>query len=212
MRHSCSLPVRKKDALGELYSIVFQHFQYVNVLWCRVCILSFFHLIIQIMLEKASGSSSFWNNPKTKKIGERYVYLRITVDGVSKELSTKRLWKSSRWNPAAGKAEGSHQDSKNLNAYLETRYFKALQSKTLFARKCVKEKDDSWNFSGSQWSGESLGGQRIYCYYTSTLLHHDGSYAILYPMEIWKRKYGHLAFGLWLYFFFLLLAKDGEKL
>jgi len=53
------------------------------------------------------------------------------------------LWKSSRWNPAAGKAEGSHQDSKNLNAYLETRYFKALQSKTLFARKCVKEKDDS---------------------------------------------------------------------
>ena len=39
------------------------------------------------------------------------------------------MWKSSRWNPAAGKAEGSHQDSKNLNAYLETLYFKALQAK-----------------------------------------------------------------------------------
>lgn len=81
------------------------------------------------MLEKSFGLFFFLKQSKKNQNGERYIYLRITVDRVSKELSTKRLWKTSRWNAAAGRAEGNNQDSKILNAYLETIYFKALQAK-----------------------------------------------------------------------------------
>lgn len=81
------------------------------------------------MLEKSFGLLFFLKQSKKNQNGERYIYLRITVDRISKELSTKRLWKTSRWNAAAGRAEGNNQDSKTLNAYLETLYFKALQAK-----------------------------------------------------------------------------------
>jgi hypothetical protein len=43
------------------------------------------------MLEKSFGLLFFLKQPKSQKSGERYVYLRITVDGKPIELSTKRL-------------------------------------------------------------------------------------------------------------------------
>jgi hypothetical protein len=52
--------------------------------------------------------------------GMRYVYLRMTVDGISKEVSTKRLWHPSKWNPSAGKAIGNKEESKSLNHFLES--------------------------------------------------------------------------------------------
>ncbi|RKR84464.1 hypothetical protein BDD43_4702 [Mucilaginibacter gracilis] len=44
------------------------------------------------MLEKSFGLFFFLKQPKNQKSDVRYVYLRITVDGTSKELSTKRVW------------------------------------------------------------------------------------------------------------------------
>lgn len=73
------------------------------------------------MLEKSFGIFFFLKKPKTENAdGMRYVYLRLTVDGISREVSTKRLWHRARWNAAAGKAAGNKEDSKSLNHYLES--------------------------------------------------------------------------------------------
>jgi hypothetical protein len=44
------------------------------------------------MLETSFGLFFFLKQPKNHKTDERYVYLRITVNGISKEISTKRVW------------------------------------------------------------------------------------------------------------------------
>ncbi|WP_225586959.1 phage integrase SAM-like domain and Arm DNA-binding domain-containing protein [Algoriphagus sp. Y33] len=81
------------------------------------------------MLEKSSGLLFFLKQSKKSTKKERYVYLRITVDGISKEISTKRLWPPSRWNASAGRAEGNKEDSRILNSFLDTLSYKALQAK-----------------------------------------------------------------------------------
>lgn len=81
------------------------------------------------MLEKSFGLLFYVKqSTKNKKEGS-YIYLRITVDGVVKELSTKRLWTISKWNASAGRAFGNSEEGKTLNSYLDTLYYKALQAK-----------------------------------------------------------------------------------
>ncbi len=80
------------------------------------------------MLEKSFGLFFFLKQPKNQT-STRYVYLRITVDGIPKELSTKRIWYPDRWNQSAGRATGTKEDAKSLNAYLETIYAKVFQAK-----------------------------------------------------------------------------------
>ncbi|MEP1257641.1 Arm DNA-binding domain-containing protein, partial [Algoriphagus sp.] len=81
------------------------------------------------MLEKSFGLLFFLKQSKKNKNGEKYIYLRITVDGIPKELSTKRLWQLSKWNVSAGRAFGNSEEGKTLNSYLDTLYYKALQAK-----------------------------------------------------------------------------------
>ena len=47
------------------------------------------------------------------------VFLRITVDGLAKDLSLKRSWEKSRWLPKAGRAAGTKEDARTLNVYLD---------------------------------------------------------------------------------------------
>jgi len=54
------------------------------------------------MLEKSFGLYFFLKQSKNQKKGLRYVYLRITVDGKSVELSTKRLWPLEKWSVNTG--------------------------------------------------------------------------------------------------------------
>jgi integrase len=81
------------------------------------------------MLEKSFGLLFFLKPSKNKESGMRYVYVRITVDGVSKELSTKRLWDPKRWHAASGRAVGNKEDARGLNSYLDSMYSKVLQTK-----------------------------------------------------------------------------------
>lgn len=81
------------------------------------------------MLEKSFGLLFFLKQSKKNKNGEKYIYLRITVNGVSKELSTKRLCLSSKWNSSAGRVLGNSEEGRTLNSYLDTLYYKALQAK-----------------------------------------------------------------------------------
>ncbi len=81
------------------------------------------------MLEKTFGLFYFLKQSKTKRNDYRYVYLRITVNGEARELSIKRRWPITRWNQSLGKAVGTKEDAKNLNAYIETLSAKIYQAK-----------------------------------------------------------------------------------
>src|SRR5688572_8860349 len=87
-----------------------------------------------MMMEKSFGLFFFLKQPKNYQTGPKYVYLRLTVDGAARELSTKRLWEPARWSAAAGRATGSKEDAKSLNQYLET-----LRTKVQEARRSLLE-------------------------------------------------------------------------
>jgi len=71
------------------------------------------------MLEASYGLNFFL---KTHHKGSdlRYIYLRITVDGIQRETSTKRKWEGSRWNQKTERATGTKEDAKALNYFLDS--------------------------------------------------------------------------------------------
>ncbi|KAA5548128.1 site-specific integrase [Adhaeribacter rhizoryzae] len=87
-------------------------------------------------MEKSFGLFFFLKQPKNYTTGPKYVYLRLTVDGAAREISTKRLWEPARWSAEAGRATGSKEDAKSLNQYLET-----LRTKVHEARRTLLEAD-----------------------------------------------------------------------
>lgn len=81
------------------------------------------------MLEKSFGMYFFLKQSKNQSNGLRYIYLRLTVDGKSVELSTKRMWTANKWNVHSGRATGNREDVKSLNSFLDTLSSKIYQAK-----------------------------------------------------------------------------------
>jgi len=52
--------------------------------------------------------------------GKAPIYIRITIDGKPKEITTKRHIEPQRWNSGAQKVNGLTEDVKALNAYLKS--------------------------------------------------------------------------------------------
>lgn len=86
------------------------------------------------MIEKSFGLLFFLKQSKNQKSESRYVFLRITVNGKSKEISTKKQWEISRWSSNSGRALGNKEDSRTLNAYLES-----LSAQVYFAKQKLTE-------------------------------------------------------------------------
>jgi len=84
------------------------------------------------MLEKSFGMFYFLKRPKTKEKINRYVYLRITANGESRELSLKRRWPVNQWDQSLGRATGADDDAKNLNVYLDMISAKIHQARLSF--------------------------------------------------------------------------------
>jgi len=82
------------------------------------------------MLEKSLGLMFFLKKPQDYVDGLLPIYLRITVDGVRKEMSTKRFWDPEKWNVKANRAIGTKEQVKNLNAYLDLLQNKAYDART----------------------------------------------------------------------------------
>ncbi|WP_158829928.1 Arm DNA-binding domain-containing protein [Mucilaginibacter lacusdianchii] len=82
------------------------------------------------MLEKSLGLMFFLKQPRNYAGGEMYIYLKVTVDGVSKDLSVNRSWEPCRWNSKGNRASGNKEDARVLNDYLGV-----LQNKAYEARK-----------------------------------------------------------------------------
>ncbi|MGN7811622.1 site-specific integrase [Flavobacterium sp. 22076] len=81
------------------------------------------------MLENSFGMAFFLKTAhKGSKI--RAVHLRITVDGITKETSTKRKWDFSRWDQKTERAIGTREDAKSLNFFLDSLTLKIHEIKT----------------------------------------------------------------------------------
>ncbi|WP_299512058.1 phage integrase SAM-like domain and Arm DNA-binding domain-containing protein [Mucilaginibacter sp.] len=50
----------------------------------------------------------------------RTIYLRIYVDGIPKETSTKRKWDMGRWDQKAERATGNKEDARTINFFLDS--------------------------------------------------------------------------------------------
>jgi hypothetical protein len=61
----------------------------------------------------------------TYKNGPVAIYLRFTVEGQRAEASTGKACDPPRWNAQAGRAIGTKEDVRTLNAYLDTLQAKA---------------------------------------------------------------------------------------
>jgi len=82
------------------------------------------------MLEQSYGLNFFLKSPREKGRTNRLVYVRITVDGISKECSTKRQWDINRWNQKEEKAIGIKEDAKELNFFLDSLVIKINSHRT----------------------------------------------------------------------------------
>jgi integrase len=72
------------------------------------------------MLESSCGFNFFLKSPKVKTMQVRYIYLRVTVDGVPKETSTKKKWNLKNWNQDLCRAIGTKEDAKTINYFLDS--------------------------------------------------------------------------------------------
>ncbi|MEP7080913.1 MAG: site-specific integrase [Ginsengibacter sp.] len=81
------------------------------------------------MLDKTFGLLFYLKRPINYQIGFIPIYLRITVDGKRIELSSKRICDPLRWNSSAQRANGTREDSRELNAFLDTLQAKVYEAK-----------------------------------------------------------------------------------
>lgn len=81
------------------------------------------------MLENSFGLGFFLKRPKFES-KNGIIYLRITVDGIRKETSTKRKWEFSRWDQRCERAIGQKEDARVLNYFLDELIIKINEFKT----------------------------------------------------------------------------------
>ncbi|WP_138477984.1 site-specific integrase [Dyadobacter bucti] len=82
------------------------------------------------MLENSFGLNFFLKTPRTEnEDGTRAIYLRVTVNHQARDITTRRTWHPSKWNVRAGRATGNKEDTKELNAYLDSLTTKVFQAK-----------------------------------------------------------------------------------
>ena len=61
----------------------------------------------------------YLKKPKNYVSGLKPIYMRITVDGLPKEVSVGRECEPSKWNSKANRVKGTTETVKTLNSYLE---------------------------------------------------------------------------------------------
>ncbi|WP_164122470.1 MULTISPECIES: Arm DNA-binding domain-containing protein [Sphingobacterium] len=73
---------------------------------------------------------------KVYRGGPIAIYMRITVNGKRAEMSTGRTIDPQKWNSRTGRAIGSKEDARTLNAYLDS-----LQNKMSIAHQALIHTD-----------------------------------------------------------------------
>ena len=79
----------------------------------------------------------YMKKPKNYQTGPVPIYMRVTVNGKRSETTTGRECLPSRWNAGASRANGTKEDIKAFNAYLDD-----LQKKVYEAHRQLTEADE----------------------------------------------------------------------
>jgi site-specific recombinase XerD len=87
-------------------------------------------------MEKTFGLSFHLKKSKYDKGKKSIVYLRITVDGKTCDISTKRKCESKKWNKISGRMNAKEEGAPEFNSYLDT-----LQQKVFEAKRKLLELD-----------------------------------------------------------------------
>lgn len=81
------------------------------------------------MIEKSFRLTFFLKAKKNAPENLRHIFLRITINGESREISVKLDWPSDRWNAKSGMAVGNKEDALQLNNYLESIKIKVMHAR-----------------------------------------------------------------------------------
>src|SRR4051812_24481293 len=95
------------------------------------------------MLEESFGLLFYLKKTRNYSKGPLPIYLRITVDGVAKELSLNRSWEKVRWNNYASRPIGTKEDAKELHMFLD-----AIQVRVYQAKRQIMEAGDQISACG----------------------------------------------------------------
>jgi len=87
-------------------------------------------------MEKSFGLSFFLKKNKHDRDKKSAIYMRITVDSVACDISTKRKCESKKWNKISGRMNIKEEGSLEFNSYLDT-----LQQKVFEAKRKLLELD-----------------------------------------------------------------------
>ena len=79
----------------------------------------------------------YMKKQKNYQSGPAPIYIRITVNGRRSETTTGKECEPSRWNTISGRANGTKEDIKAFNAFLDD-----LQSKIYQAHRLLTEADE----------------------------------------------------------------------
>ena len=101
-------------------------------------------------METSFGLLFYLKKNKSENDSQLQIYLRITVDGKSCEVSAKRKCKRESWNSGTGRLFGKTDYAKSFNAYLDT-----LQQKVYEAKRRLIELDQ--NYSAEDIKNNILG-------------------------------------------------------
>src|SRR5450755_532722 len=80
-------------------------------------------------MEQSFGLVFHLKKPKNFQKGELPVYMRITVDGQSCEISTKQKCIPEIWNKDSGRQTGKSEKASIVNSYLDTLQLKVFEAK-----------------------------------------------------------------------------------
>jgi len=83
------------------------------------------------MLTASFGLTFFMKTPR-KETNVRVIYLRITVDGVPKETSTRQHWDVTRWSQKTERATGNKEDARSVNFFLDTLQTKSNSTRVIY--------------------------------------------------------------------------------
>lgn len=87
-------------------------------------------------MDKSFGLIFHLKKNRDLSASELTVYMRITVNGIYAEISTKRKCNPANWNITAGRMSGKGNTARTFNAYLDT-----LQQKVFEAKRKLIETD-----------------------------------------------------------------------
>src|SRR3954469_23650383 len=89
------------------------------------------------MISKRFSLLFFLKKSRNNSSSEAAIYMRITIDQQRAEVSTKRVCDPKRWNSHTGRLNGTKEDARTINAYLDT-----LQSKVYEAHRSLIESNE----------------------------------------------------------------------